>query len=166
MVRVSQVEITESSDTLRDLMQQQQTLEGRERLQCLYWLKSGQVESVTAVSRLLGRHRVSVQRWLRAYQEHGLRGLLGELRQTGGAQSKVPATLEAELRTILGSREGFGSYTEIHAWLVERGVDITYGGTHHYVRHRLGASLKVPRPQSIAQDAARVELFKKHLASN
>ncbi|NJN49700.1 MAG: helix-turn-helix domain-containing protein [Alkalinema sp. RL_2_19] len=160
MVRVSQVEIIESSDTLRDLMQQQQTLEGRERLQCLYWLKSGQVESVTAVARLLGRHRVSVQRWLRTYQDHGLGGLLGALRQSGGAPSKVSSALEAELRSILSSREGFGSYTEIHQWLIERGVEITYGGTHHYVRHRLGASLKVPRPQSMAQDETRVALFK------
>jgi transposase len=109
---------------------------------------------------LLGRHRVSVQRWLRTYRDQGLRGLLGERRQSGGAPSKVSAELEAALRSMLSSRAGLSSYTEIHQWLVERGVEITYGGTHHYVRQRLGASLKVPRPQSLAQDGTRVALFK------
>jgi transposase len=161
MVGVSRIEIAESSDTLRDLMQQQQTLEGKERMQCLYWLKSQQVGTVKAVASLLGRNRVTVQDWLREYRDNGLPGLLGELRGVGGPQFKVPPAVAAELRAILETRVGFGSYQAIHQWLVEQGVEISYSGTHHYVRHTLGASLKVPRPQSIAQDPVRVELFKK-----
>jgi transposase len=76
MPGVSRIEIVESSATLRDLMQQQTTIEGKERVQCLYWLKSHQVASVTAVAELLGRHRVTVQNWLSQYREFGLSGLL------------------------------------------------------------------------------------------
>jgi transposase len=164
MSGVSRIEIIESSATLRDLMQQQSTIEAKERVQCLYWLKSGQVASVTAVAELLGRHRVTVQNWLAEYREFGLSGLLGEGRLVGGRKSKVPAEVEAELRAVLETRTGFGSYQEVQEWLSERGVELTYGGTHYYVRHHLGASLKVPRPQSITQDPDRVELFKKHSA--
>jgi transposase len=164
MSGVSQIEIVESSTTLRDLMQQQTTIEAKERVQCLYWLKSHQVPSVTAVAELLGRHRVTVQNWLSQYRESGLAGLLGEGRLVGGRKSKVPAAVEAELRAILETGTGFGSYQEVQAWLRERGVELTYGGTHYYVRHHLGASLKVPRPQSLTQDPQRVELFQKHSA--
>jgi transposase len=164
MSGVSQIEIVESSATLRDLMQQQTTIEAKERVQCLYWLKSHQVSNITAVAELLGRHRVTVQGWLGKYRESGLSGLLGEGRLVGGRKSKVPAAVEAELRAILETRTGFSSYQDVQEWLRERGVELTYGGTHYYVRHHLGASLKVPRPQSLAQDPQRVELFKKHSA--
>jgi transposase len=166
MVGVSRIEIAESSTTLLDLMQQQPTLAAKERVQCLYWLKSHQVESVTAVARLLGRHRVTVQDWLRQYRETGLAGLLGANRLPSGRKSKVPPAVEAELRAALETRTGFGSYGEVQEWLAAREVKMTYGGTHSYVRHHLGASLKVPRPQSIAQDPQRVDLFKKHSASS
>lgn len=160
MPGVSRIEIIESSTTLRDLMQQQSTIEAKERVQCLYWLKSQQVGSVTAVAQLLGRHRVTVQGWLGEYREFGLAGLLGAGRQVGGRKSKVPAAVESELQAMLETRTGFGSYQEVQEWLSERGVVLTYGGTHYYVRHHLGASLKVPRPQSITQDPVRVALFK------
>jgi transposase len=164
MPGVSQIEIVESSATLRDLMQQQTTIEGKERVQCLYWLKSHQVASVTAVAELLGRHRVTVQNWLSQYREFGLSGLLGEHRAVGGRKSKVPAVVEAELREVLETRRGFSGYQEVQEWLRERGVELSYGGTHYYVRYHLGASLKVPRPQSLSQDPQRVDLFKKHSA--
>jgi transposase len=160
MPGVSRIEIIESSATLRDLMQQQSTIEAKERIQCLYWLKSHQVANVTAVAELLGRHRVTVQGWLSQYRESGLSGLLGEKRLVGGRKSKVPAAVEAELRAVLESRTGFSGYQEVQEWLRERGVELSYGGTHYYVRHHLGASLKVPRPQSLMQDPRRVELFK------
>jgi transposase len=164
MPGVSRLEITESSTTLRDLMQQQSTLEAKERLQCLYWLKSNQVSSIKAVAELLGRHRVTVQGWLARYRASGLSGLLGEGRLVGGRKSKVPVEVELELREVLATRTGFSSYQEVQGWLSQRGVELSYGGTHYYVRHRLGASLKVPRPQSIMQDPDRVALFKKHSA--
>jgi transposase len=107
MSGVSQIETVESSATLRDLMQQQTTIEAKERVQCLYWLKSHQVSNITAVAELLGRHRVTVQGWLGKYRESGLSGLLGEGRLVGGRKSKVPAAVEAELRAILETRTGF-----------------------------------------------------------
>jgi hypothetical protein len=39
------VEITESLDTLKHLLKSQTTAQGKERLQMLYWLKSGQLKT-------------------------------------------------------------------------------------------------------------------------
>ncbi len=55
------------------------------------------------------------------------------------------AALEQELKT----EKGFSSYGAIVEWLKqEHGLDVEYGTVYAWVRYRLGAKLKVPRPQS------------------
>lgn len=165
MVGVSRVEIVESVSTLKALMLDQPTVASKERLQCLYWLKSGEAANVTAVARLLGRNRATVQRWLRKYQAGGIARLLQT--PTGqGRKSKVPASIKQDLLAQLSTEEGFSSYGEVQAWLAARGVNLTYGGTHYYVHDYLQASLKVSRPRSLGQNPQQVQLFKKHSAPN
>ncbi len=165
MVGVSRVEIVESVATLKALMLDQPTLESKERLQCLYWLKSGQAANIKAVAALLGRDRTTVQRWLRKYQTGGITRLL-QTPTRQGRKSKVPESVKQELLAQLSTEEGFSSYGEVQAWLADRGVDLTYGGTHYYVHNYLQASLKVSRPRSLGQNPQQVQLFKKHSAPN
>lgn len=165
MVGVSRVEIHETSETLKALMQEQKTVEAKERLQALYLLKSGTASSIGHAAQILGRHRITLQRWLTKYAEGGIEALLKP--PTGqGCKSKVPAPIALELKAKLDTESGFGSYGEVQDWLRERGVELTYGGTHYYVHYVLGAGLKVPRPRSLGQDPVRVALFKKPFPMN
>ncbi|WP_161606851.1 winged helix-turn-helix domain-containing protein [Fortiea contorta] len=52
-------------------------------------------------------------------------------------------------------------------WLKqEQGLDIEYATVYASVRYRLGAKLKVPRPQSYKQDEKLVSEFKKNSVSS
>jgi transposase len=159
MVGVSQIEIRESRETLKALMREQVTLQGRERIHSLYLLKSQEARDVGHAAQILCRSRVTLQRWLKKYQLGGIAALVAP--PTGqGRKSKVPAVVARDLMAQLETETGFGGYGEVQDWLADRGVTMTYAGVHYYVYHGLGASLKVPRPRSQAQDPVRVELFK------
>jgi hypothetical protein len=75
MCRVLKVEIRETQDELQELLRQQKTGLGKERVQALYLLKTRQVETVQHLAVVLGRGRITVQRWLRLYRDGGLRDL-------------------------------------------------------------------------------------------
>jgi len=63
MSGVVKINITESSAILKTLLAQQKTAAGKERIQALYLLKTKQVETVQHLAVVLGRNRVTVQRW-------------------------------------------------------------------------------------------------------
>lgn len=48
----------------------------KERLQILYWLKSGQVTIRQAIAERLGRDKATITRWMRKYKNGGQEGLL------------------------------------------------------------------------------------------
>jgi transposase len=142
-------------------MHLQTSATAKERLQVLYLLKSLQAENITAAARLVGRDRVTVQRWMRKYQQGGIEELIAEHSSPGRPRS-IPSAVSLALEAELAKREGFKSYTEIQAWLKrEHGLEIDYGTVHLHVRYRLGAKLKEPRPVSIEQDEREVFHFKK-----
>lgn len=69
------------------------------------------------------------------------------------------AALSEELKT----GKGFSSYGAIVEWLKQKhGQNIEYATVYAWVRYRLGAKLKVPRPQSHNQDEKLVSEFKKN----
>lgn len=68
---------------LKIILSQQRTITNRQKIQTLYWLKSGLSQSVTDVAERLGVHRVTVQRWLKQYSAGGLSSLL-KIRQSTG----------------------------------------------------------------------------------
>ncbi|MEH2409629.1 helix-turn-helix domain-containing protein [Nostoc sp.] len=71
-----QVEIKESLEELEKAVKYATTASSKERLQMLYWLKSGQVTSRQAIAKRLGRDEGTVTRWLRRYKDQGRSGLL------------------------------------------------------------------------------------------
>jgi len=64
MSGVVKIDITESPEFLNILLSQQKTATGKERVQALYLLSTKQVETVQHLTVVLGRNRVTVQRWL------------------------------------------------------------------------------------------------------
>ena len=89
MSGVVKIDINESSETLKALLQEQKTATGKERIQALYLLKTKQVETVQHLAAVLGRNRVSVQRWLRQYRTGGVEKLL-EIYQPQGRPMLIP----------------------------------------------------------------------------
>ncbi|MSV01166.1 helix-turn-helix domain-containing protein, partial [Staphylococcus aureus] len=116
MCGVVKIDITESVETLKTLLIQQKTAFGKERIQALYLLKSRQAETVQHLAVILGRNRVTVQRWLRQYRVGGLPKLL-EVRKSKGRPMVIPKQAIACLEKELKDPEGFCSYGEVQTWL-------------------------------------------------
>ncbi len=76
MSRPFQIGISESQQELEKALKHATTASSKERLQMLYWLKSGQVNSRKALAELLGRDQATITRWLKKYEDGGLSGLL------------------------------------------------------------------------------------------
>jgi predicted transcriptional regulator len=68
MAGVYKLEISEPEEELKSLLRVQKTASGKERVQLLYLLKSGQAKTVERAASLLGRNRVTAQKWLRHYR--------------------------------------------------------------------------------------------------
>jgi putative transposase len=162
MSGVVKINITEDPETLHTLLSQQKTAQGFERVQALYLLKIKQVETVQQLAVLLGRTRITIQRWLRQYRQEGLVGLLREKKSLGRPQA-IPNWAVERLRQELQEPEGFKSYGEVRTWLqAVLGVEASYKVVHNTVRYKLQSKLKVARPQSVKQHPEAISSFKKN----
>lgn len=161
MTGVYRLEIKESLDELKRLLRVQTTGADKERVQWLYLLKSEQAKTMEQVAQMLGRHRVTVQKWAKKYREGGLEELLNQKPRTG-RPTQLPHWAEKALEKRLQQEDGFNTYHEIGEWLEENlGITATYKTVHHWVHYRLKAAPKVVRPQSSKQDKERLETYKK-----
>jgi transposase len=159
MAGVCKINITESAADLKRILREQKTASGKERVQLLYLLKSQQAESAERAASLLGRHRVTIQTWLRRYRQGGLDGLLEKKVAPGRAQS-IPQWAQDALNKRLHESEGFNSYGEICQWMqTQLGISAPYKTVHKLVHYRLGASPQVARPQSVENTDERVQTY-------
>lgn len=162
MTGVVKINITETASDLKKLLKQQKTAYALERLQALYLLKTQQVETVQHLAFVLGKSRVTVQRWLQRYTKGGLDRLL-EQHQSTGRPKIISLQVRERLLLELAQPQGFESYGEVQTWLkASEGIDASYKVVHDTVRYQLKAGLKVPRPQSIKQSQEAKENFKKN----
>lgn len=162
MVGVTKVEIQESVEELHELLIKQKVASSRERVQALYLLKMGQIKTIQDVAVVVGRERVTVQRWLKTYTESGINGLLSIKKSTGRPPIINNLTKEQLLKE-LEQPEGFKSYKEIRTWLkAVEGVEASYKVVHDTVRYRMKAKLKVPRAVGIKHNEEAELEFKKN----
>lgn len=166
MSRSLHIEITESAEELKQIMNDQSRAKFRERLQILYWIKTGLFTSLQALADHLGRSKSIIVKWLKTYRTQGLAGLL-QWNYHGGRRCALSEAVLAALQQRLNDpTNGFHSYGEIQRWLLEeQGLDIPYSTVHRTVRYRLKAKLKVARPTSIHRDEHAVVEFKKNFLS-
>ena len=161
MAGVYHLEIAESSEELKQLLRQSKSASDKERIQFLYLLKSEQASTMSQAASLLGRNRVTIQKWARRYREGGLAMMLSHTPRTG-APHKIPAWAQSALKNRLQQEDGFESYGAICQWLEESlGIVAPYKSVHRLVHDRLKASPKVVRPQSDKQDEERLMAYKK-----
>lgn len=161
MAGVYKLEITETETDLKQLLSTQKSASDKERIQLLYLLKTKQATTIQSAAALLGRHRVTLQEWLRLYRSGGLEAMLEHKPHTGRAQS-IPQWAQDALNKRLQQPEGFESYGEICQWLERQlGISAPYKTVHQLVYYRLNASPKLARPVSAANSQERVETYKK-----
>lgn len=130
MAGVYQLEIVETIDELRKLLRVQKTASDKERIQLLYLLKSEQVKTIAMAANLLGRHRVTLQKWLNRYRKGGIENLLAHKPRTGRKQS-IPKWAQKVLEKQLQQEQGFQSYSEICQWLSSQlGIESNYKTVH------------------------------------
>jgi transposase len=159
------VEISESLDTLKSLLKSQRSAQGKERLQMLYWLKSGQLKTRQDLARRLDRDESTIYRWLQRYRQGGLDALL-EVKTAPGQSPKIQGVSLALLQERLAQPEGFASYGAIQDWLAQTcGIAVPYSTVYRTVRSRLSAKLKVPRPRSLGADEQQQQDYKKNCRS-
>jgi transposase len=163
MVGVCKIEVNESEAELKELLREQKTASSKERVHLLYLLKSQQVESVTQAASILGRNRVTLERWLGKYRAGGIGALLARDWKRGRKQH-IPVAADQKLQARLEQSDGFESYGAIREWLKQDcGVEVSYAVVHLHVRYRLKAKLKVPRPVSVEQHPQQMAAFQKPL---
>ena len=139
MSGVVKINITESESNLKTLLSQQKSATGKERVQALYLLKTKQIETVQHLAVVLGRNRITVQRWLRQYRSRGLTGLL-QVKKRPGRSPSIPSWAVERLRQELLDPEGFSSYGEVKTWLeAVLGIKASYKVVHATVRYQLKA---------------------------
>jgi transposase len=155
------VSIAESLDTLKQLLKAQTTAQGKERLQMLYWLKSGQLTSRQELAHRLNRDESTIYRWLQKYHRGGLGALL-EVKTAPGQTPKIQGAVLEQLNQKLSQPEGFRGYGAIQQWLAQVcGIEVPYSTVHRTVRYQLRAKLKVPRPRSKDADEEQQQAYKK-----
>lgn len=161
MARRLVLEIVERAEYLEKSLKQAKSAAQKERLQMLWWLKTGQVTEHQKLSQRLGRSPASITRWLQKYRQGGLEHLL-EVKTAPGAVPKIQGEVLEKLQQHLNAPSGFRSYGAIVEWLdQECGLQVKYDTVNRFVRQKLKAKLKVPRPVSAKQAPEAIEAFKK-----
>ncbi len=162
MCRVFKLEVLESGEELEALLRQEQDVRKRERLQFLYWYKTGQATTRKALGSLLNRSQAAIGQWADTYRARGLRGLLHLNYRGGNLAPSIPVEVQRQLKEQLARPEGFASYKAIRVWLKEQhGLDVPYSTVFGTVKYRLDAHPKAPRPVAEDPDPDAVEAFKK-----
>ncbi|MGH7999403.1 MAG: helix-turn-helix domain-containing protein [Brasilonema sp.] len=88
MSRPFKIEIVESEEELKKRLQTVNLGNQKEKLQMLWWLKSGQVKEQQEIGKRLARDTSTVTRWLQKYRAGGLSGLL-EIKKAPGSKRKI-----------------------------------------------------------------------------
>jgi len=134
MSRSLRIEIAESAEELREMMNHQARAKFRERLQILYWIKIEFFRSLQELADHLGRSKPVIVKWLKTYRTRGLAALL-EWNYRGGRRSTLSdAILDNLQRRLSDPTAGFNSYTEVkHGLCEEQGLEMPYSTVHRIV---------------------------------
>lgn len=142
MANTINLDIQETANELRSLLRKQTNAQKKERIHALYLLKSGQVNTLEAISKLLARDTSTIYRWFQKYKNNGLEGLL-KLYEPAGRPLTIPPDALDKLKQKLQDPEAFKSYGKIQLWLKEEwDLDVDYYAVYRTVRYKLKAKLK------------------------
>ena len=133
----------------------------KERLLAIKLLLEGELD-IAAVARLVGRHRNSINDWIKLFRNGGIEALL-KRGEGSGRKGKMTAEAKAELTEKLKAGE-FRTAGQAEAWLKEK-HHIEFGtNSIYYQLGKLGGRLKVARPSHLKKDEEAASAFKITLA--
>ena len=156
-------EILESAEELLDMIKNEKRGRFRDRLRFLWFLKSGNADTMTRAAELCGISLPTAAEWFRRYEFGGITELLC-LKTVPGRSRAIHSEILEDLKNRLSEPEGFRSYKEIRTWLMdEYNLDIPYKTVHKTVRYYLGAKLKSPRPSHVKKNKKKVREFEESL---
>ena len=136
MCRVFTIEVSESKEKLEILLKQEKDIRKRERLQFLYWYKTGQATTRKALGKLLHRSQFAIGQWIDLYRSNGLQGLLHLNYRGGNLAPSIPLEIQWQLKEKLAQPEGMMSYKAIQVWLKEtHGLDVPYSTVFGTVKY-------------------------------
>ena len=159
-MRKRSYEILESAEELLDMIKKEEKGRFRDRLRLLWFLKTGEAETMIRAAELCGISYPTAMEWFRRYEIGGIAELLC-LRTVPGRQRAISGEILEDLKKRLSEPEGFRSYKEIRTWLMdEYDIDIPYKTVHKTVRYYLGSKLKSPRPSHVRKNEEEVRGFK------
>jgi Transposase and inactivated derivatives len=126
-----QEKIEETTTELKIIIDRARIVTNRQKVQALYLLKSESSQNITHVAELLGVHKITVQRWLKQYNNGRLSSLL-KLRRSTGRPRVIPSEVIAEISTKISEEScEFKSYKEIAAWVEDNyQVSVKYQTLH------------------------------------
>ena len=152
-------EILESAEELLDMIKKEKKGRFRDRLRLLWFLKTGEAESMSRAAEFCGISYPTAMEWFRRYEIGGIAELLC-LKTVPGRQRAISGEMLEDLKKRLSEPKGFRSYDEIRMWLMdEYNLDIPYKTVHKTVRYYLGAKLKSPRPSHVKKNEKEVREF-------
>jgi transposase len=97
MAGVTSIIVKESVDERTERLCQTSEPRVKERLQMLYWLKQEKAPSISSIAKAIGRHRGTLQEWLRIYRTEGISALESVKSSPGGGRRIIPKWAEEAL---------------------------------------------------------------------
>ena len=137
----------ESPEAVEAAYQASEEKHDRERLLAIRLGQRGQ-STLQEIGELVGRSRSTIARWVHAFRQGGIEGLLQ--RRHKGSAGRVPESLQQAL--VEGLRQGrWKRAREIQAWLAQRGIPLTCSGVYYWLA-KLKASWKLPRKSHVKKN--------------
>ena len=100
------IEVAESVDQLKEMLEKQRDDTQRSKVQVLWWLKTGQAQQVNQLTHLSGYHRTTISSWLSKSRQGGLDALLA-VRSKPGRPTAITGKIRQQLERELEDSEGF-----------------------------------------------------------
>lgn len=162
MGKVSKLIIIESEQELIKLKRKQSDLRSEKRIECLLLLKSKRFATQELTAQYLGISRQTIVRWITAYNQFGIVGILPK--KTRDKKSKIftPDIHKGLASKMSGSRNPLLGYWDAQRWVKENyGVQVNYHWLRKYLIKHFKTKWKTPRKSHIGKDGEAEKAFLK-----
>lgn len=117
-MKFTEIYITESPDTLLKMLEQEKDKQISQKLRTLYLLKTQKIKTLRHIAQILGRHRSTIQNWVKLYREGGLNKLLDN--RPRQSFSKIPDWAIAQLVMELKDEPFLPKRRKIQEWIEQK----------------------------------------------
>lgn len=162
MARQISIEVRESEQELRSLLNQQTKLLQYQRAKALLLIKQGKVVYTYQLAKKLKRERKTIYNWLRSYEREGITGYLN-VKSRGSRKESIPiAVKQAISKKLSDPSTTITSYVELLDWIAaDFHLVLKYKTLYSHCRIHHNSVLKVSRKSHHKKDDKAVESFKK-----